>query len=512
MQNRSNMLGAISTISHENRGRVLLLFLLFSLAIYEFITAGFQTFTIVCLSPLLVLFIYAAFKWKMLSFWTLIIVNYFLQFYLFPMPPVPMSLPNEMLQIILLAIAIIDTRQNPHFERAANPMLFALILWCGYCTLEVLNDTCDIGIDISAWYSGARMMAFQLLYIYLVFVIYISSPKILMRYLKVWAYLSLFSALWTWKQQYIGLSPEENAFLYGPGQNTHLLQAGTLIRYWSTFSDAANYGCNAAASSVAFIVFGITSKFKIDRWIYIIIGALVITSMFASGTRTAIFCLFAGIAVFIVLSKNIKIAVPSAIAALIFLFILAFTNIGQGNQQIRRMRSAFDKKDASTNLRSINQATMRKYMKDAPWGIGVGNGYENVPANNKYRKMATIPPDSEYVYIWLRTGKYGITTFLISTAIMFIGACWIVFFRLKSPSLIGIGAGLCGAFTAIQLGAYGNQVLTQFPNGLIFYGGLAIVYTLPHIETAWIEYEQRRLAIEAERKRLKLEKKLASRV
>ena len=59
------------------------------------------------------------------------------------------------------------------------------------------------------------------------------------------------------------------------------------------------------------------------------------------------------------------------------------------------MRSAFDRKDASSNLRSINQATMRKYMKDAPWGIGIGRGYENVPANNKYRKMATIATDSD---------------------------------------------------------------------------------------------------------------------
>ena len=54
------------------------------------------------------------------------------------------------------------------------------------------------------------------------------------------------------------------------------------------------------------------------------------------------------------------------------------------------MRSAFKKNDASTNVRDINQETMRKYMQDAPWGIGLGMGYENVPANNKYNRMATI--------------------------------------------------------------------------------------------------------------------------
>ena len=144
--------------------------------------------------------------------------------------------------------------------------------------------------------------------------------------------------------------------------------------------------------------------------------------MFASGTRTAIFCMAGGFAVYLVLSKSIKIAIPAAIVGALFFIFLAFTNIANGNQQIRRMRSAFNKSDASTKVRDINQETMRKYMQDAPWGIGLGMGYKEVPANNKYNLMATIPPDSEYVYIWLRTGRIGITLFIIITLMMFGGA------------------------------------------------------------------------------------------
>ena len=96
--------------------------------------------------------------------------------------------------------------------------------------------------------------------------------------------------------------------------------------------------------------------------------------------------------------------------------------------------------------------------------------------------------------------------------IMWIGACWIVMFKLRSPSLIGIGGGLCSAFIAIQLGAYANQVLFQYPNGLTFFGGLAIVYTLPFFESEWIEYEQQRVAKQEAKKRLNKIKKLAKRV
>ena len=176
------------------------------------------------------------------------------------------------------------------------------------------------------------------------------------------------------------------------------------------------------------------------------------------------------------------------------------------------MRSAFNKNDASANVRSLNQEVMKKYMRDAPWGIGIGLNRGDVPANNKYALMSVIPPDSEYVYIWLRTGVIGITVFIVCTFIMLFGACWVVFFILKSPSLRGIGAGFCCAFVSQQLGGYGNQVLMQFPSCLVFYGGLSIVYILPYLEKEWIEWESKQLAIQEEKKRLKLEKKRQSRV
>lgn len=501
------------TYSRNNGGRVFLLFLLFLLALYQFSHAGFPAFAVVCLIPLLILFIYWAFKWRMLTFWMLFFVNYFIQMKdISESLPLPMSLPNEMLQILLLAIAIIDARENPHLERAANMMFFSLIIWCGFCMLELLNDTCNIGINIDSWYTGARLMAFQLLYIFLVFSIYISTPVILQKYIIIWGTLALFSVFWVWKQETYGFTLAENIWMETRGRTTHIINGGTLTRYFSTFSDAANYGCNAAATAAAFIIFAITTKLKKLRYFFLLVSVFVIWGMFQSGTRTAIVCLAAGLMVYVVLSKSIKIAIPFSIVFALFAFILVFTNIGQGNQQIRRMRSAFNKDDASSNLRDMNQEVMKKYIQDAPWGIGIGNSLDNVPANNKYRKLVSIAPDSEYVYIWLRTGPIGITVFIITLLMMLGGACWIVMFKLKSKSLIGIGGGFCCAFVAIQLGGYGNQVLMQFPNCLIFYGGLAIVYILPYIEPAWIEFENKQLAEQKEKKRLKLEKKLASRV
>lgn len=467
-------------------------------------------FAAMCMTPLMILFVIVSFGKRQFLFWLLMFVNFFIQLKDLNLP-FPMSLPNEMLEIALLTIAIVDARDS-RFDRALNIMLLALIIWCSYCTLEVFNDTCGLGINVGAWYSGARAMAFQLLYAFLVYTLYISTPQILMRYLFVWAGLSLFAVFWAWKQKNIGLTHAEHVWLYSRGFNTHVLQAGTYIRYFSTYSDAANYGIGIASTAVAFVIFGITQKIKKFRYFFLIAGALCIWGTFPSGTRTATFCLIIGFLSYVFLSKSVKIAVPFSIVFALAFSFLYFTTIGNSNPEIRRMRSAFNKDDASANQRTINQQTMKKYMKEAPWGIGIGMGYDNVPSNNKYRLMATIAPDSEYVFIWLRAGEIGLTLFIITMLMMLGGACKIVFFDLQNPALRGIGAGLCCAFISQQLGGYGNQVLMQFPNCLIFYGGLTIVYLLPHLEGDWNEYEANELAVEAEKRHLKLEKKRALRV
>ena len=504
----------ISEYAHENGGRVIILFLLFLLVIYEFLHSGYETFAIICLSPLLIFAIYVSFRWRMSVFWSLIGINYFLQMKDFTLPAgIPISLWDELLELMLIVMAIVDARQKPHFERCLNLMLFGSLLWISFCVLQLFNNTCNLGMDVAAWFTSFRIIALQLLWIVIVFSISISSPKVLLCYLRFWAVLALFSAFWTWKQKTIGFTETEYAWLYyGPGQTTHLLNARTLVRYFSTFSDAANYGCNAAASCITFFIIAITSKLKFEKIFFSIISICVLWGMFQSGTRTAIFSLAVGFMAYIVLSKSFKIAIPFGIAFALFMGMLVFTNIGNGNQQIRRMRSAFDKSDASANVRDINQAAIKKYLKDAPWGLGLASTQANIPVNNKYRKVSDIPPDSEYVYIWVHTGIIGISFFAICMLIMWLGACWLVMFKLQSPSLIGIGGGLCCAFLAIQLSAVVNQVLFQFPNGLTFFGGLAIVYVLPYLEPEWIEYEQRRLSRQEAAIRLKRIKRRAKRV
>lgn len=500
----------LTGFKNESMGRVLVLFLLFLLAIYNLNSSGLSKFSIICLSPLAVVYLYFAYKYKMMTFWILFVTNYFLHFaYRTFYIPLPMSLPNELFMILLLVMAVIDTK-DLHSERLFNLMGFGIFLWCTFCTLEVLNDTCDIGIDIARWFTAARLFAYQLIYIFLVFSIYISTPKILHKYLKVWGLLTIFAAFWVWKQKTFGFTQGERIFLESGAIRAHFV--GGIMRYFSVYSDAANYGCSMGATSVAFYIFAITARIKKDKLFYLVTAIAATWGMFQSGTRTAIFCMILGFMAYVILSKSVKIALPVIVFFSLFVSMLAFTNIGNGNDQIRRMRSAFDPNDNSKGAREMNQEAMRKYMKEAPWGIGLGISADNCPKNNKFYLMSKVPPDSEYVNIWLRTGKIGLTVYLIHLGLILLGGCLVVLFKIKNPALRGIGAGMCCAFAGFQVGAYGNQVLMQFPNGVIYFGGMAIVYVLPFIESDYNAYEAERQALVEEKKRLKKEEREKSRV
>lgn len=502
----------ISEFAHDNGGRVLLLFLLFLLSIYSFKNSGINGMAMILAIPFSIVIVYFAFTYRMLTFWGLFVINYFIMFFAKEnlLPPIPVSLVNEFLEIILIAIALIDLRET-NFANLGNIMTLAIFGWCAFCILEVLNDTCGLGINIGAWFTGVRLMAFQLLYAVIVYSFYINSPRRIYQLFYAWAACSLFAVFWCWKQQTFGWTAGEQAWLFSAGHARQHIVNG-IVRYFSIFTDAANFGIHMACASCSFIILAITNKIKKHKKFFAIAGFLCLWAMFASGTRTAMFCLIIGFMLFLVLSKSVKIMVPTSIVFGLFIAMLMFTKIGDGNNQIRRMRSAFNPEDASANVRDINKQSIAKYMKDAPWGIGIGMFTEDIPAWNKFKIVSGIPPDSEYVFIWVRTGWIGVSWFTICNLLILFAGCWIVLFNIKNRSLMGMGAAWCASFISIHLGGYANQILMQFPNIVVFYGGMATVFLLPSIEKDFETYEKKELAEEEEKKRLKLEKKLAKRV
>lgn len=480
------------TSAHNGIG----LILLFLLALYELKSGGLPMMGVVCAAPFLVMLIYFALNYRYVIFWALLVINFFMP-WLARMGyfPLPQSVAIEAIELVLILLAVLHASEHK-IDHLMNTMSLGMIIWVGLGVLEMFNDSCGIGFHFDWWYQGARLMFFQLVYAQIVTALYINSPTRLRAWMYLLAFFMLFAGFWGWHQRSIGFTDYEWAFLYGGGMVTHFVNG--VVRYFSVYTDAANSGCSMAAGAVTLLVAAINIKSKVDKVVFAICGFAAIYGVMISGTRTAVVTTFAGFFMYMILSRSIKILIPTLAITACALAFLMFTNIGDDNPMIHRMRTTFDKDDASLGVREYNKAQIAKYMKDCPWGIGVGAVRDEIPPRNKFKKVAYIAPDSEYVYIWVRTGVIGTGFFILSTIIMFGGACVIVLFVLRNKTLRGIGGGLTSAFFVIHLGGYANQILMQYPNVLLWYGGLSLVYILPLMEDKWEEYENKYVAKEDE--------------
>lgn len=505
------MTNSLSTYTKENRGRVLILFLLFLLSLYELYSFGLPGMVVVCMIPILIAGAYYAFLYKMMMFWLIFILNYIIMgLNRYIALPLPVYAFTFLPQILLSMVCIIDSIRTQNKAKYPSFMLFALSLWIAYMVVQIFNKTCDLPFSMGAWFQNFTFMGFAFLLAYFLVMTLFQEPERIMKWFRCWAYLAIIASFWAWRQQTFGFDETERAWLAAEGAVTHII--GGSIRYFSFFTDAANFGCGIAASAVVFYILAVTTQLRKDKILFIISALCCTEGFFLSGTRTALACFIVGVALYVILSKSFKIAIPVAILGGIFFFILAFTQIGQGNMQIRRMRSAFNSNDASANVRDINKAALNKYLRDAPFGLGLNIDEGKVPANHKYKIVYETKNDSTYVFLWQRAGIIGAVLFAFVNVLILLGGAYIIFVKLKNKVCIGIASACCCAFAAIQVGGYANHILLQYPNLLLFYGGMTLVYLLPGIENDFNSYIKKLYDEQEEKKRLKLEKKLASRV
>lgn len=234
-------------------------------------------------------------------------------------------------------------------------------------------------------------------------------------------------------------------------------------RYFSFFTDAGNFGSNMGCAGVVFTIVACYIKSKPLKIYYGIVAIASLYAMLLSGTRGAIIVPLGGLALLIVLSKNIKIMTIGSFSLLCIYIFFAFTTIGQNNAQIRRMRTAFTPtEDASFNVRKANKERLANYLKNKPFGEGIGlSGVENQKMS--YRFTTSIPHDSWYVKIWVETGIVGITLYLGFLFITITHGAWIIMFRIKDHELKGMLSGLLCGITGMLLSAYGNAFWGQYP-------------------------------------------------
>lgn len=416
--------------------------------------------------------------------------------------PLPISVLMDGLFILTLLLLCVDLiRGKTVFKQEAIPFLLLYGAWVIYCLLQVFNNTTGMGMDflITPWFKEIRPMAFHALYIILIFTLLFTRNKHIKYFLYLWGIAIIFATIKGYIQRNQGFDAAEMRWLMSGGYRTHFIHSG--IRYFSFFTDAANYGSHMAFALVTYSICFLYEKNRIDKICWLVVAVAAGYGLMISGTRTALIVAIAGFVMYTLLAKNFRLFLISCSFLAISVGVLKFTTIGNSNQFVRRMRTAFDPDDASLQVRLTNQKAIKAYMKEAPWGIGIGIGMgaDRLPQNNKYWIVSITAPDSTLVYIWMRTGAVGISVFMLVLVLAVIAESFIVLFCIKDKQLRGmLTAFTCGCACMI-VAAYGNFIYHQYPNTLIVFGLQTLVFMGPYFDRQ-ITAEQERKALAAENK------------
>lgn len=385
---------------------------------------------------------------------------------------------DALLIYTFISLIIYSIGNKVCWKNGRNEFMLTSLIWLIYCTLELFNPHASV----SAWTTYIRFMAMYALFISFLVPIIFNKYKDLEKVIFLWSIFSILAFLKAMYQKNVGFDSGEMRWLYVEGKaSTHILSSG--IRYFSFFTDAANFGSGMGMSMVAFIIIGIHSEKWKWKVYYILVGLAAGYGMMLSGTRSAMIIPFTGFLFYIIFSRNIKIiSVGTVIVAIAFIFF-NFTTIGQGNSQIRRMRSAFNSEhDNSYTLRKDNQAKLGAYLVNKPFGVGIGLAGGKAAKSAPGEYSTTIASDSWAVVLWVETGVVGLGLYFLIFIYLQMRGAYIVFFKIKDEQLKYILGGLLAGIFGIMVSSTSNEVIAQFPNGIIIFFAQAFIFMGPKFD------------------------------
>jgi len=391
------------------------------------------------------------------------------------------TLMDAILFLTYIALFFNKFKERIDWTAAKKDITFLAALWFGYSLFEFINPEAH---STEAWISGRGNALYTFLIVPLT-LLFIDSKRKLDLFFYLWGIWSILASLKGIQQHFLGVDHWEQAWLDEGNAKTHVLFGK--LRSFSFMSDAGQFGCDQAYSGlVATILFSV-EKNKLKKWFFLIVFILGFYGMSISGARGAMVVPFIGVMTFSVLRKNFWVLISCILLLLVVFVFFKFTTIAQGNDQVRRMRTAFDPNDPSLQVRLLNQRKLKAYMASRPFGGGIGLGGVKAQKFRPNAFLSQIATDSWFVLIWVEEGIVGLLLHLFILFFVLIKGSYNVMFRIRDPILRIKMAALVSGMTGIMVASYGNSILGTPPTAMLIYTSMALLVNTDVLDTPLIE-------------------------
>jgi O-antigen ligase len=389
---------------------------------------------------------------------------------------IPFGLGMDILLVLTWLAVIFHRSPQLSWVRLQNDLCILALAWFTINILELGNPA---GASITGWlYEMRSTTLYWLLAGPLCFLVF-NKPSDLRLFLLLIIVLSIFGALYGVKQKVLGVDAMEKLWLDSGAAETHIIWGQ--LRVFSFYAEAAQFGASQAHVGLICLILALGPFIWWKRVLLFVASLLLLYGMLISGTRGAIFVLMSGLFIYLVLSKQVKILILGCVLASSAFFVLKYTAIGSSSADIVRLRTSLDPQDASFQLRLANQAKLKDYLADRPFGEGVGTIGVWGHQYNADKYISSIEPDSYYVKVW---AEYGIVGFIVWFGMMLfiLGKCCGIVWNIRNPQLRQKLLALTAGFGGILVSSYGNEVMNQIPSAMIVYLSWAFVFLGPELD------------------------------
>ena len=429
--------------------------------------------------PFIALYLIILFRNPIIGLYTAIVLGFVLlgvSRYVKDIPMIGLGM-DAILILTYLALFFSKFKERIDWSPAKRDITLLSFIWFCYSIFELVNPEAR---SSAAWFSG-RGSSFYLLFLVPLTLMFIDSNRKLDIFFYIWGIFTLLVAFKGIMQHFVGVDKWEKAWLDEGNYKTHILFGK--LRSFSFLSDAGQYGANQAYSGlVALIVSFVQTEWR-KKIFFTVVALFGFYGMILSGTRGALSIPIAGLMAYFVLRKNVKVMSVGFFLLLVVFIFFKYTSIGQGNDQIRRMRTAFDPNDASLQVRLANQKKLSLYLASRPFGGGIGLGGVKAQKYLPNAFLSQVATDSGYVLVWVEQGIVGLLLFLFILFYTISKASFKVIFRIRDPILkIKMSALIAGMF-GIMVANYGNAVLGQMPTSMLIYISMALMLNSEILDT-----------------------------